>query len=94
MPGSRAADYSAPVARPGDLVIRALVRARLLGIRLLTLEARVVLGPEDGFPAIAATRMARAGAQRLPADAKGSRSPPLLQLVSDGRPGESHMEFA
>ena len=30
------------------MVIDAFVRARLLGLRLLTLEARVVVGPEDG----------------------------------------------
>jgi hypothetical protein len=30
------------------MVIRALVRARLFGIQLLTLEARVVVRPEDG----------------------------------------------
>lgn len=32
----------------GDMVIRALVRARLFGIQLLTLEARVVVRPDDG----------------------------------------------
>lgn len=32
----------------GDMVIRALVRARLLGMQLLTLEARVVVGTENG----------------------------------------------
>jgi hypothetical protein len=32
----------------GDMVIRALVRARLLGMQLLTLEARVVVRPDDG----------------------------------------------
>jgi hypothetical protein len=30
------------------MVIRALVRARLLGMRLLTIEARVVVGTENG----------------------------------------------
>jgi hypothetical protein len=30
------------------MVIRALVRARLLGMQLLTLEARVVVGADDG----------------------------------------------
>ena len=30
------------------MVIDAFVRARLLGLRLLTLEARVVVGPADG----------------------------------------------
>lgn len=32
----------------GGTVIRALVRARLFGIQLLTLEARVVVRPDDG----------------------------------------------
>jgi hypothetical protein len=32
----------------GDMVIRALVRARLFGIQLLTLEARVVVETDDG----------------------------------------------
>ena len=31
------------------MVIDALVRARLLGLQLLTLEARVVVGTEDGL---------------------------------------------
>ena len=30
------------------MVIRAIVRARLLGMQLLTLEARVVVGTDDG----------------------------------------------
>ena len=30
------------------MVLDALVRARLLGLQLLTLEARVVVGTEDG----------------------------------------------
>lgn len=34
------------------MVIRGLVRARLLGMQILTLEARVVLGTDDGHPAI------------------------------------------
>jgi hypothetical protein len=33
--------------RDGETVIRAVVQARLLGIRLLTLDARVVVGPPD-----------------------------------------------
>ena len=32
----------------GGMVIRALVRAKLLGIRILMLEARVVVRPDDG----------------------------------------------
>ncbi|MGI9007915.1 MAG: hypothetical protein ACR2FU_17240 [Streptosporangiaceae bacterium] len=35
-------------SRPGDIVIGAFVRARLLGLRLLTLEARVVIAKDDG----------------------------------------------
>lgn len=34
------------------MVIRALVRARLLGMQILTLEARVVVGPDHGQPVI------------------------------------------
>ncbi len=40
--------HDGQAARPnGDMVIRALVRARLLGLQLLTLEARVVVGSDD-----------------------------------------------
>jgi hypothetical protein len=35
-------------SQQGDMVIRALVRARLFGMQLLTLEARVVVGTDDG----------------------------------------------
>jgi hypothetical protein len=35
-------------SQQGDIVIRALVRARLLGMQLLTLEASVVVGTDDG----------------------------------------------
>ena len=35
------------------MVIRALVRARLLGLQLLTLEARVAVGHDQGRPLIA-----------------------------------------
>jgi hypothetical protein len=35
-------------SQQGDIVIRALVRARLFGMQLLTLEARVVVGTDDG----------------------------------------------
>lgn len=34
------------------MIIRALVRARLLGMQILTLEARVVVGTDDGLPAV------------------------------------------
>jgi hypothetical protein len=34
------------------MTIRALVRARLFGMRILTLEARVVVGMHDGLPAV------------------------------------------
>ena len=40
-------------SQQGDMVIRALVRARLFGMQLLTLEARVVVGTDDGnWPAV------------------------------------------
>lgn len=32
----------------GETVVRAIVHARLLGLRLLTLDARVVVNPPDG----------------------------------------------
>ena len=35
-------------SQQGDMVIRAQVRARLFGMQLLTLEARVVVGTDDG----------------------------------------------
>lgn len=34
------------------MTIRALVRARLFGMQILTLEARVVVGTDDGLPAV------------------------------------------
>ena len=37
-----------PNSQQGDMVIRALVRARLLGMQLLTLEASVVVGTDNG----------------------------------------------
>jgi hypothetical protein len=37
-----------PRREPGDLVIGAFVLARLLGMRLLTLEARIVVRDDDG----------------------------------------------
>ena len=37
------------------MIIRALVRARLFGMRILTLEARVVVGTDDGLPAVTDT---------------------------------------
>jgi hypothetical protein len=39
-------------SQQGDMVIRGVVRARLLGMQILTLEARVVVGTDDGHPAI------------------------------------------
>jgi hypothetical protein len=36
------------------MVIRALVRARLLGLKILTLEAQVVVGTSDGHPVVTA----------------------------------------
>lgn len=36
----------------GEMVIEALVEARLLGLKILTLEARVVVGTDDGRPAM------------------------------------------
>jgi hypothetical protein len=44
-----------PNSQQGDIVIRALVRARLFGMQLLTLEASVVVGTDDGdWPATSA----------------------------------------
>jgi hypothetical protein len=34
------------------MTIQALVRARLFGMQILTLEARVVVGTDDGLPAV------------------------------------------
>ncbi len=80
---SQVAERAVPQARPGDLVIRALVRARLLGIRLLTLEARVVLGPEDGRPVTAATGHVRPGdGPDDPAAAPAVPRPPPPLLAS------------
>jgi hypothetical protein len=46
----------APDSQRGDLVIRAFVLAKLLGIRLLTLEARVVAGPDNSYRAATPAR--------------------------------------
>lgn len=38
-----------PIPEQGNMVIRALIRARLLGMQLLTIEARVVVGADDDY---------------------------------------------
>ena len=59
-----ASETSRASPQQGDMVIRALVRARLLGMQLLTLEARVVVGTDDGLspvtPPLILSSMARA----------------------------------
>ncbi len=42
--------------RPDDMVIDAFVGARLLGLKLLTLEARIVLGKEHGLRQVVQAR--------------------------------------
>lgn len=65
--------------REGDLVIRALVRARLLGIQLLTLDAGVVIGTADGPHArVLASPVLSASA------ADGPAQPSDLELARSG----------
>ncbi len=56
----------APDPQRGDLVIRAFVLAKLLGIRLLTLEARVVAGPDNGYRAATPARAVHSAADPDP----------------------------
>jgi hypothetical protein len=78
------------------MVIRAMVRARLLGLQLLTLEARVVVGAGDGRqPVIPARSLApsepgspvpRATRPELTSSGPSSdftRAAELLQLATD-----------
>ena len=60
------------VAREGDMVIDGHVTARLLGMRLLDLDAHVVVGAAPGGPAIAAR--SRPGAPALPVGGADRRS--------------------
>lgn len=61
------------------MVIRALVRARLLGMQLLTLEARVVVGTENGRQPVTSSLID-------PSYAPSGRGlqPPRTELVSSG----------
>lgn len=77
----------------GDMVIRALVRARLLGMQILTLEARVVVGTENGerpvFPFILSPRESsglalRSSRPKLASAGSGSEFARAIELLQQG----------
>jgi hypothetical protein len=81
----RSGNRPAPAAR-GDVVVDAFVRARLLGLPLLTLEAYVVVGKESGL------RAADSRSLVLPASGAGAPSrtlarPELLFRAAEPAPG-------
>lgn len=70
------------------MVIRALVRARLLGLRLLTLEARVVVQPRDDdrvlLPSVVLPPGQPAGRKPLPRSGPGlARAVELVEQSTD-----------
>jgi hypothetical protein len=76
------------------MVIRALVRARLLGLHLLTLEARVVVGTEDGnWPTTSSLALSplqpggsdlRASAPELAPSGSGAMYARAIELLEQG----------
>ena len=77
--------------RQGDVVVDAFVRARLLGLPLLTLEAYVVVGKESGSGVPAADSRSLI----LPASAADARSitsarPELPFRAAEAAPGLAH----
>jgi hypothetical protein len=59
----------------GGMVIRALVRARLIGLQLLTLEARVVVRPDDGDGRVLPPLVS------VPRESRGAASPSAARRV-------------
>jgi hypothetical protein len=66
----------------GDMVIRALVRARLFGIQLLTLEARVLVRPDDGDGSVLPT-LVFLPRESLGGDPRSAKRGPGPSLVSE-----------
>jgi hypothetical protein len=64
------------------MVIWGLVRARLLGMQILTLEARVVVGSDDGHPAITPPLIVSPDA---PSHSTSRSSEPGLASAGSGR---------
>jgi hypothetical protein len=67
------------VPRRGDTVIDGRVRARLLGLTLLELDAHVVVATASGAPAVGASRPAQG--TRAVARADGHAPPELARAV-------------
>jgi hypothetical protein len=72
--------------RQGDVVVDAFVRARLLGLPLLTLEARVVVGKQSGLPA-ADSRPLLLAASAADAPSRTSARPELPFRAAGAAPG-------
>jgi hypothetical protein len=78
----------------GRIVIRALVRGRLLGLKILTLDACVVIGGDDGLAAVVPVPLSAAGLDvshrsavpRLtsPAAGSGTSLAYAMQLLEQG----------
>jgi hypothetical protein len=66
----------------GDMVIRALVRARLFGVQLLTLEARVVVRPDDGDWTVVPS-LVFSPREPLGGDPRSAKRGPVPSLVSE-----------
>jgi hypothetical protein len=68
----------------GDMIIRALVRARLFGMQILTLEARVVVGADNGSRAVAPPPHGPGGSgsrSSVPALASSGPGPGLVRAI-------------
>ena len=93
----------ASLPRPGDMGIRALVRARLLGLQILTLDAQVIVAkqpPEAASPALAgpSERLGRSAAQalagRVPEPRSGNRLAHAAVLLEQGAQTLEHSRDA
>ena len=82
----------------GSTVIRAVVHARLLGLRLLTLDARVVVAPAAAEPGVAAyeepARSAPAAAPRIGRAPARPRQPAALGSGSRSDVGTARLLLA
>lgn len=70
--------------RQGDMIIRALVRARLFGMQILTLEARVVVGADNSSRTVAPPPHGPVGSgsrSSVPALASSGPGPGLVRAI-------------
>jgi hypothetical protein len=77
-----------PAPRPGDLVIDGRLRARLLGLHLLDIDAHVVVAPAR------TTRIARRGGPSSLAGRDRAREADVPQRTGTGPDGPSPPELA